>query len=63
MRGSWENPSDHDVSLMTSEGEKEGRRWSTLRCNLRNVGQGPQEALKPKSVGRGVLCLPGLGLP
>ena len=63
MRGSWENPSDHDASLMTNEGEKEGRRWSKLWCNLRNVGQGSQEALKPKSSGRGVLCLPGLGLP
>lgn len=26
------------------------------------VGKSPQEAFKPKSSGRGVLCLPGVGL-
>lgn len=42
LRGSWEKSSDRDASLMASEGGKEGRRWSRLRCSLRRLGKAPR---------------------
>jgi hypothetical protein len=39
------------------------REKSQLLCSLRKFRQSHQAALEPKSAGRGVLRLPGMGLP